>query len=283
MTSIKKDGNEWFGIMFGLMFFKGILASLAGPAPNYDMQRILATRNPREACLMNGMVNVVLYFPRYMMVTGITLLALAFCMSDLRTMAKPEDFERLLPIVLNRYVPVGVVGLLLAGLLAAFMSNFAATLNAAPAYIVNDIYKRFLNPALDAEIRCLVEPSRLDRHPGDRDCLRLAHDPDHRRHDVAGWIVVQRLRDGQRAQVGLVAVQRLRLFLGHDGRCCRGDDHSAIRSDPCAEARAGISCARRDQQCDLYVSAAACALADRLPAGDLSWRAGRRRHSEALL
>jgi len=44
------------------MFFKGILASLAGPAPNYDMQRILATRDSREACLMNGMVNVVLYF-----------------------------------------------------------------------------------------------------------------------------------------------------------------------------------------------------------------------------
>jgi len=26
------------------------------------------------------------------------------------------------------------------------MSNFAATLNAAPAYVVNDIYKRFINP-----------------------------------------------------------------------------------------------------------------------------------------
>jgi Na+/proline symporter len=34
----------------------------------------------------------------------------------------------------------------MAGLLAAFMSNFAATVNAAPAYIVNDIYKRFINP-----------------------------------------------------------------------------------------------------------------------------------------
>ena len=32
------------------------------------------------------------------------------------------------------------------GLLAAFMSNFAATINAAPAYLVNDIYKRFINP-----------------------------------------------------------------------------------------------------------------------------------------
>jgi len=145
--AIKADGNEFFMIIFGMMFFKGVLASLAGPAPNYDMQRILATRNPREASLMTGMVNVALYFPRYMMITGITVLALAFCMTDLRAMDKP-DFEKILPIVLAQYVPAGVVGLLLAGLLAAFMSNFAATINAAPAYIVNDIYKRFLNPGV---------------------------------------------------------------------------------------------------------------------------------------
>jgi len=145
--AIKADGNEFFMIIFGMMFFKGVLASLAGPAPNYDMQRILATRNPREASLMNGMVNVVLYFPRYMMITGITVLALAFCMTDLKAMDKP-DFEKILPIVLTQYVPAGVVGFLLAGLLAAFMSNFAATINAAPAYIVNDIYKRFINPGV---------------------------------------------------------------------------------------------------------------------------------------
>jgi len=143
--ALKADGNEFFMLIFGMMFFKGVLASLAGPAPNYDMQRILATRNPREACLMNGGVNLALYFPRYMMITGITVLALAFCMTDLRSMEKP-DFEKLLPIVLTQHVPVGVVGFLLAGLLAAFMSNFAATINAAPAYIVNDIYKRFINP-----------------------------------------------------------------------------------------------------------------------------------------
>jgi Na+/proline symporter len=146
-AAIQQDGNELFGIIFGMMFFKGILASLAGPAPNYDMQRILATRSPREASLMNGMVNVVLYFPRYMMITGITIIALAFCLPDLKSMAKP-DFEQILPTVLRDYVPTGVVGFLLAGLMAAFMSNFAATLNAAPAYLVNDIYKRFFNPAM---------------------------------------------------------------------------------------------------------------------------------------
>ncbi|MBP7934363.1 MAG: Na+:solute symporter [Phycisphaerae bacterium] len=148
--TIRADGNEFFGIIIGLMFFKGILASLAGPAPNYDMQRVLATRSPREACLMNGMVNVVLYFPRYMMVTGLTVIALAFCMADLKAMDKP-DFEKVLPMVLTEHIPQGVVGFLLAGLLAAFMSNFAATINAAPAYVVNDIYKRFISPGSSAK------------------------------------------------------------------------------------------------------------------------------------
>lgn len=143
--ALRQDGNEFFSIIFGLMFFKGVLASLAGPAPNYDMQRILATRNPREASLMNGMVTVVLMFPRYLMIAGITVLALAFCMPELQSQAKP-DFEKILPLVLSEQVPTGVIGFLLAGLAAAFMSNFAATLNAAPAYVVNDIYKRFINP-----------------------------------------------------------------------------------------------------------------------------------------
>lgn len=107
---------------------------------------------------MNGMVNVVLYFPRYMMITGIAALALAFCMPELRAMEKP-DFETLLPIVLTQHVPAGIVGLLLAGLLAAFMSNFAATLNAAPAYIVNDVYQRFIEP--DCPPRKAVRLSRL--------------------------------------------------------------------------------------------------------------------------
>jgi SSS family solute:Na+ symporter len=48
---------------------------------------------------------------------------------------------------------------LIAGLLAAFMSNFAATVNAAPAYVVNDIYKRYINP--NAEPKKYVRMSYL--------------------------------------------------------------------------------------------------------------------------
>jgi solute:Na+ symporter, SSS family len=47
-----------------------------------------------------------------------------------------------------------VLGLIIAGLLAAFVSTFAGTLNAAPAYLVNDVYRRHINP--DASRRRLI-------------------------------------------------------------------------------------------------------------------------------
>ena len=63
-AKIAADGYSLFTIFFMLMMFKGILVSMAGPAPNYDMQRILTTRNPKEAGLMSGFVKVALFFPR---------------------------------------------------------------------------------------------------------------------------------------------------------------------------------------------------------------------------
>lgn len=142
---IAKDGYEMFGLFFIMMLFKGIFLSAAGPAPNYDMQRILSTRNPKEAAKMSSLVSIVLNPSRYFLIAGLTILALVnFDKLYTASLTKP-DFESILPQVLATYVPVGLLGFLMAGLLAAFMSNFAATVNAAPAYIVNDIYKRYIN------------------------------------------------------------------------------------------------------------------------------------------
>ncbi len=145
-TKILADGYSMFGIFFIMVLFQGILKSMAGPAPNYDMQRVLATRSPKDASKMNWFVNVVLIFPRYVLITGITVLALVNFSPELHAMGANIDFEMILPYIIKNILPVGLVGLLLAGLFAAFMSNYAATINAAPAYVVNDIYKRFINP-----------------------------------------------------------------------------------------------------------------------------------------
>jgi len=145
-AKIAEDKYELFGFFVMMLLFKGILISAAGPAPNYDMQRILSSKTPREASMMSAWVNIVLTFPRYFLIIGLTVLAAAFYGDALRGMGTHMDFERVLPMALGRFVPVGLLGFLIAGLLAAFMSNFAATVNAAPPYFVNDIYKRFINP-----------------------------------------------------------------------------------------------------------------------------------------
>jgi Na+/proline symporter len=150
-AKIAADGYSLFAIFWGMMVFKGVMVSMAGPAPNYDMQRILSTRSPKEAAKMNGFVSVVLFFPRYMLVAGLTVLALVYFMPQLRGMGENIDFELILPYALGNFVPLGLLGILMAGLLSAFMSTFAATVNAAPAYLVNDIYKRFVNPNADSK------------------------------------------------------------------------------------------------------------------------------------
>jgi Na+/proline symporter len=145
---IKDDGFSLFGVFFMMMLFKGIFASLAGPAPNYDMQKILSTRSPQEASKMSGFVSIILLPIRYSMIIGLTVLALIYyntLSGDLQT-TTGTDFEKILPATINRFLPVGLLGLALTGLLGAFMGTFSGTLNAAQAYLVNDIDLKYINP-----------------------------------------------------------------------------------------------------------------------------------------
>ena len=143
---IKDDGFSLFTIFFMMMIFKGVLVSLAGPAPNYDMQKILSTKSPREAALMSGSVSAILMPIRYFMIAGFGVLGLLFYDQLDLIVAGAIDFEQILPSAISEFVPVGFLGLLLAGLLAAFMSTFAGTLNATQAYLVNDIYLKYMRP-----------------------------------------------------------------------------------------------------------------------------------------
>jgi solute:Na+ symporter, SSS family len=143
---IAEDGFGLFGFFFMMMLFKGIFASLAGPAPNYDMQKVLSTRSPKEASKMSGFVSLILLPVRYSMIIGLTVLALLYYNQlDLHG-AKGTDFEKILPAAINNFLPVGILGLVLTGLLGAFMGTFSGTLNAAQAYIVNDIYLKYVDP-----------------------------------------------------------------------------------------------------------------------------------------
>ena len=145
---IATDGFEFIGVLFMMMLFKGVFSSLAGPVPGYDMQRILSTKSPFEAAKMSGFTILVLYAPRYLMIAAFAVLALVYLTPELQRMTD-IDFEILLPETISQLVPTGLKGLILAGLLAAFMGTFAAVVNAAPAYIANDLLKKNLIPNKD--------------------------------------------------------------------------------------------------------------------------------------
>jgi Na+/proline symporter len=183
---IAGDQFGLFTIFFMMMVFKGILVSAAGPAPNYDMQKILATRSPREGALMSGFVSLVLSPSRYLMITGFVVLGLLFYNQLDLISGGQLDFEQILPSAINEFVPAGFTGLLLAGLAAAFVSTFSGTLNAAQAYVVNDLYHKYIDPKASQRRTVIVNYARS---------LPLV----------------------KRPQVVLVAFQRPRILLGHGG------------------------------------------------------------------
>ena len=158
---IDSEGFKMFGAFIGMTLFKGFFASLAGPTPSFDMQRIFSTKTVKEAAYMSGFTNLILFIPRYLLIGGIVVIALVSLSPEMIGNASfsGADLEVLLPKVINFHVPVGVKGLLLAGLLAAFMSTFSAFVNAGPAYIVNDIYKKYFKP--NATVKHYIKASHI--------------------------------------------------------------------------------------------------------------------------
>ncbi|MFM2139444.1 MAG: hypothetical protein RJA57_1751 [Bacteroidota bacterium] len=153
---IDDSGFRSFALVFGMMAFKGIWASLAGPLPSYDMQRILSTRSPKEAVKMNAFTMIVLYVPLYLLVASILVLGVHYFSVDQMSKEGSPNLGALLGMVIAQ-LPAGAKGLIMAGMLAAFMSTFSAFVNSGPAYIVNDIYKRYIRP--DAEPRAYLRMS----------------------------------------------------------------------------------------------------------------------------
>ena len=76
---------------------------------------------------------------RWAMTTGIALLALV-------GITGVTDSEKVMPIVLLQYLPTGIRGVVIAGLLAAFMSTFSSIVNSGASFIVRDIWEQYVRP-----------------------------------------------------------------------------------------------------------------------------------------
>lgn len=128
---------EFFGALVIVWVAKGLLLNAGGPGQMYDFQRFLAARDARDACKIGAAWSLFLVV-RWGMTMGIALIALT-------GVAGVTDSERVMPLVLRDFLPVGIRGLVIAGLLAAFMSTFSSTVNSGASFLVRDIWQVLIN------------------------------------------------------------------------------------------------------------------------------------------
>jgi len=128
-----------FGLMTIMWVFRGFLVGSSGPMIPYEFQRFLAARSPRDASKI-GMLWAVFFSIWWVFVIGMAVLVIS------RPDISVTDPERCLPAVLHATLPIGVRGILLAALMAAFMSTFDSEINSGAAYVVRDVYQQFIVP-----------------------------------------------------------------------------------------------------------------------------------------
>lgn len=141
-----------FGIAIIFYLLKVVIEGSGGTS-GYMIQRYFAARSDRESGLLSLFWTFLLAF-RWPFVAAIAIMGISYGSIN----GTIQDPERVIPIVINQLVPVGIKGLLIAGLMAAAMSTFDSTVNAGASYWVKDIYQAYINP--NASSKSLMRHSR---------------------------------------------------------------------------------------------------------------------------
>jgi Na+/proline symporter len=136
---------QMFGVSILFWVTKAMIEGLGGHT-GYMAQRFFAARDERSAGLMTAEWTLLLS-ARFAMVAAVALLGVWLARQDPTVASQlADDPETTLPVLFFHMLPAGALGFALAGMLAAAMSTFDATINAGASYWVRDIYQRFLRP-----------------------------------------------------------------------------------------------------------------------------------------
>ena len=141
-----------FGIAILFYLIKVTLEGSGGTS-QYMIQRFFASRSDRESGLLSLFWTFLLAF-RWPFIAAFATMGVVLGTQQ----GVIEDPETVLPVVINELVPIGIKGLLVAGLMAAAMSTFDSTVNAGAAYWVKDIYQTYINN--NATRKQLIKHSR---------------------------------------------------------------------------------------------------------------------------
>ena len=120
------------------------------------VQRLSACRDETEAERAAWLFNVLHYIAR---AWPWIVVALASVVIFPELLEPGGDPELGYPMLMLRYLPTGLLGIVVASFLAAFMSTVSTQINWGASYLVNDLYARFVDPKAGA--RKLVALGRL--------------------------------------------------------------------------------------------------------------------------
>lgn len=146
--SVDHPDFPWTGIVLGAP----ILGIWYWCTDQYIVQRVLAARNLEEArrgAIFAGYLKILPVF--IFVLPGVIAAALFTDISGAAT-------DRAFPAMVSRILPVGLKGLVIAGLLAALMSSLSSVFNSCSTLITWDFYRK-LKP--DATERHLVVVGRI--------------------------------------------------------------------------------------------------------------------------
>ncbi len=136
---------SFFGALVAVWVAKGLLLCLSGPEQLYDFQRFLAAKDERDAsklgALWGGIHTVRWCFA--MAIAVMAIMGIGNAVLDAKLKADPETA---LPLIIGSMLPIGLVGFMLAALLSGFLATFSSTVNGGAAYLVKDVYQRYINP-----------------------------------------------------------------------------------------------------------------------------------------
>lgn len=132
---------------------------------SYIAQRMLAAKTERDATWGTLFFNAAHYSlrPWPWIIVALASLVVYPQLSDISAALPHVDpalvgHDMAYPAML-RFLPSGMLGLMVAGLLAAYVSTISTHLNWGTSYLVHDLYRRFIRP--EASERHLVAAGRL--------------------------------------------------------------------------------------------------------------------------
>lgn len=158
LQGVTSGGTDFslFGALVAVWLAKGLLLCLSGPEQLYDFQRFLAARDARDASKLGALWGVI-HTVRWPFAMAIAVMAIMGVGDPALDAALKKDPEAALPLIISARLPQGVVGFMLAALLSGFLATFSSTVNGGAAYLVKDIYQRYMNP--NASSQTLVRAS----------------------------------------------------------------------------------------------------------------------------